>query len=188
MKSLVGGSFWKETLHFGKSDNLFISALHAHTHTSDLHSNQTEKQEIYKNRPLGILHFACWAFLWVVSKKINFVHIEPVCTTSPLVFNIKIIVFIHILTDEQMLLSHYAKLTAVNSFKTKSLNENVTSSQRWDFLSPPTHILSDLTNNAALSLGSEIKRSSWGSHLHTHVHSVVHIQWHYSNIWRQKLC
>lgn len=38
------------------------------------------------------------------------------CTTSPLVFNIKIIVFIHILTDEQVLLSHYAKLNGVFLF------------------------------------------------------------------------
>lgn len=67
-----------------------LSLFYVYTHTSDLHSNQTEKQEIYKNRPFGILHFACWAFLQVVSKKSSFVHIEPVCTTSPLVFNIKI--------------------------------------------------------------------------------------------------
>lgn len=77
----LAARFGRKLLTLEKSDDLFISALHAHTYTSDLHSNQTEKQEIYKNRPLGILHFACWAFLWVVSKKSNFVHTEPVCTT-----------------------------------------------------------------------------------------------------------
>lgn len=112
MKCLFGSSFWRETLHCRKSEKQtevnkkkqnkkhthtkkHFAGLHAHTRTSDLHSNQKFTK---------IDHQAFYTLHVELSS-------ESPPPTSSLLFN-KIIVFIHILTNEQMLLSHYAKLTA----------------------------------------------------------------------------
>lgn len=121
--------FWKETLHSRKIWRADIQTVINQapikktssccccccclspvtcTNTLLIHiQTKTEKQEIYKNRPLGILHFACWVFLWVASQKKKKKNnknkqnkkqlVCVVCTTSPLFFfNIKIDLYSHI--------------------------------------------------------------------------------------------
>lgn len=151
---------------------MFVTCTLKHTHTLLIYIQTKQKNK----KSTKIDHSAFYTLhveLFSESSPKQNVHIEPVCTTSsPLAFNIKIIVFIHIWTDEQMLLSHYAKLTAVFIYlhnKTKSLNGEK-NNDAFSFC--------QLINNAAFSLGSEVKR---GENVHAHMHSVVQLQKRYSN-------